>query len=129
MQYNALYDEHMGILQANEYFSILTPEQKHAILLKHQLLSKPDIKELDAKSLLNVLNKASLSTWETRIAALPGQFQSALEDAVLLSAPQAITYSLPKKTLTSQAEIDRYVSELKSDLEALLKESSSIILK
>lgn len=129
MQYNALYDEHMGILQANEYFSKLTPEQKHAILLKHQLLSKPDIKELDAKSLLNVLNKASLSTWETRIAALPGQFQSALEDAVLLSAPQAITYSLPKKTLTSQAEIDRYVAELKSDLEALLKESSSIILK
>lgn len=129
MQYNALYDEHMGILQANEYFSKLTPEQKHAILLKHQLLSKPDIKELDAKSLLNVLNKASLSTWETRIAALPGQFQSALEDAVLLSAPQAITYSLPKKTLTSQAEIDRYVAELKADLEALLKESSSIILK
>jgi len=129
MQYNALYDQHMGILQANEYFSKLTPEQKHAILLKHQLLSKPDIKELDARSLLNVLNKASLSTWETRIAALPGQFQSALEDAVLLSAPQAITYSLPKKTLTSQAEIDRYVSELKSDLEALLKESSSIILK
>lgn len=129
MQYNALYDEHKGILQANEYFSKLTPEQKHAILLKHQLLSKPEIKELDAKSLLNVLNKASLSTWETRIAALPGQFQSALEDAVLLSAPQAITYSLPKKTLTSQAEIDRYVTELKTELEALMRKSGSIILR
>ena len=129
MQYNALYDEYMGALQANEYFTKLTPEQKHAILLKHQLLSKPDIKELDANGLLNVLNKASLSTWETRIAALPGQFQSALEDAVLLSAPQAITYSLPKKTLTSQSEIERYVTELKTELEALLKKSSSIILK
>lgn len=128
-QYNALYDEHMGTLQANEYFSKLAPEQKHAILLKHQLLSKPEIKELDAKSLLNLLNKASLSTWETRIAALPGQFQSALEDAVLLLAPQAITYSLPKKTLTSQAEIECYVIELKAKLEALLKTSSSIILK
>lgn len=128
-QYNALYDEHMGTLQANEYFSKLAPEQKHAILLKHQLLSKPEIKELDAKSLLNLLNKASLSTWETRIAALSGQFQSALEDAVLLLAPQAITYSLPKKTLTSQAEIECYVIELKAKLEALLKASSSIILK
>ncbi|MFA7139414.1 MAG: BREX system P-loop protein BrxC [Proteiniphilum sp.] len=129
MQYNALYDEHMGALQANEYFAKLTQEQKHAILLKHQLLSKPDIKELDAKGLLNVLNKASLSTWETRIAALPGQFQSALEDAVLLSVPQAVTYSLPKKTLTSQVEIDHYVTELKAELEELLKKSSSIILK
>lgn len=128
-QYNVLYDIRMVDLQANEYFKKLTPEQKHSLLARHQLLVKPEIKALDAHALLLQLNKATLYTWDTKIAALPGQFQSALEEAILLSAPQAKTYSLPRKTITSQAEIDSYLSELKTELETLLKESSSIILK
>lgn len=128
-QYNTLYDLRMADLQANEYFKKLTPEQKQGILAKHQLLVKPEIKALEAHALLNQLQKASLYTWDTKIAALPGQFQSALEDAILLSAPQAKTYSLPRKTIRSQAEIDSYVAELKTELETLLAASSSIILK
>lgn len=96
-QYITLYNLRMADLQANEYFKKLTPEQKHSILVKHQLLVKPEIKSLDAHALLIQLQKASLYTWDTKIAALPGQFQSALEDAILLSAPQAKTYSLPEK--------------------------------
>jgi len=128
-QYITLYNLRMADLQANEYFKKLTPEQKHSILVKHQLLVKPEIKSLDAHALLIQLQKASLYTWDTKIAALPGQFQSALEDAILLSAPQAKTYSLPRKTISSQAEIDSYVAELKTKLETLLAASSSIILK
>jgi len=128
-QFNTLYDLRMTELQANEYFKKLTPEQKHGILAKHQLLSKHEIKQLNAQALLNQLQKASLYTWDTKIAALPGQFQSALEDAILLSAPQAKTYSLPRKTINSQVDIDNYVAELKTELESLLKVSSSIILK
>jgi hypothetical protein len=128
-QYNTLYDLRMADLQTSEFFKKLTPEQKHGILAKHQLLVKPEIKALDAHALLNQLQKASLYTWDTKIAALPGQFQSALEDAILLSAPQAKTYSLPRKTISNQEEIDSYVAELKTELETLLKESSSIILK
>jgi hypothetical protein len=128
-QYNALYDLRMADLQATEYFKKLTPEQKHGILARHQLLAKPEIKQVDAHALLNQLQKASLYTWDTKIAALPGQFQSALEDAILLSAPQAKTYSLPRKTISNQAEIDSYVAELKTALETLLAASSSIILK
>jgi len=128
-QYNSLYDSLMNNLQANPFFSKLTPEQKHSILAKHQLLVKPEIKMLDPNALLNQLNKASLYNWDTKLAALPGQFQSALEGAILLSAPQAKTYSLPRKTISSQVELDNYISELKSELEKLLNESSSIILK
>ncbi len=128
-QYNDIYNLQMGELQANEYFKTLTPEQKHVILAKHQLLVKTEIKLLDSHALLNQLNKASIYTWDTKIAALPGQFQSAMEEAVLLSAPQAKTFSLPRKTISSQAEIDNYLAGLKQELEDLLKESSSIILK
>jgi len=128
-QYNALYDSRMDNLKTNDYFNKLTPDQKYRILANHQLLAKPEIKNLDANALLNQLNKASLYTWDTKLAALPGQFQSALDDAILLSAPQAKTYTLPRKTISNQEEIDRYVSKLKTELENLLKESSSIILK
>jgi hypothetical protein len=128
-QFNALYDMRMADLQANEYFKKLTPEQKYSILAKHQVLVKPEIKDLDAHALLNQLQKASLYTWDTKIAALPGQFQSALEDAISLSAPQAKTYSLPRKTISNQGEIDSYVADLKTELETLLAASSSIILK
>lgn len=125
----SLYDLKMAELQANVYFNKLSPDQKHSILVKHQLLVKPEIKPLDAHALLNQLQKASLYTWDTKIAALSGQFQSALDDAIQLSAPQAKTYSLPRRTITSQAEIESYIAELKTELENLLKDSSSIILK
>ena len=75
------------------------------------------------------LQKESLYTWDTKIAALPGQFQSALEDAIKLSAPQAQTFSLPRTTISSQADIDAYVADIKKQLEDLLKNASSIIIK
>jgi hypothetical protein len=128
-KYIDLYDKLMEGLQSNEYFSKLTPEQKNPILRTHQLLGKPEIKALDSKSLLLNLQKASLETWQTKIAALPGQFQAAIDDAVKLLAPQAKTYELPKRTLSNQADIDAYISEIKKELENLLKESASIILK
>jgi hypothetical protein len=119
----------MAELQENQYFIKLTPDQKHITLAKHQLLGKPEIKPADAHALLNQLQKASLYAWDTKIAALSGQFQAALEDAILLSAPQASTFSLPRKTLTNQADIETYIAALKTELEELLKNSSSIILK
>jgi len=128
-KYIDLYDKLMADLQANEYFSKLSPEQKNQILRNHQLIGRPEIKPLDPKSLLLNLQKASLETWQTKIAALPGQFQAAIEDAVKLLAPQAKTYELPRRTISTPADIDAYISEIKKELEKLLKESDSIILK
>lgn len=127
--YSRVYDEKMGSLQDSAYFTKLTPDQKHGILHKHQLLHKPEIKSLSAPELLNELRRTSLINWETKIAALSGQFQSALDDAIELSAPQAQTYSLPRKTITTQSDIDTYLSELKKELETLLQNASSVILK
>jgi hypothetical protein len=128
-EYNTLYDQKMTDLQGNEYFRKLTPEQKHTILARHQLLTKQEIKPLDAHALLNQLNKTSFYNWDTKIAALPGQFQSALDEAIQLAAPQAKTFTLPRKTITNQGDVDAYIALLKTELEKLLKEASSIILK
>ena len=128
-QYNKLYDAKMTDLQANEYFGKLTPEQKHPILVRHQIVAKPEIKPVDAQGLLNQLQKASLDGWQTKIAALPGQFQAAVDEAVQLLAPQAKAFYLPKRTLNNQADIDAYLADLKTKLEEALKDASSVILK
>jgi hypothetical protein len=128
-QFITIYDDKMKELRTNAYFAKLTPEQADTILVSHQLLSKPEIKPLDAAGLLNQLQKASFYTWETKIAALPGQFQSALEEAIKMLEPKAQTYVLPKRTISNQKEVDEYISEVKTRLEDLLKNASSIILK
>lgn len=127
--YNNIYVAKLKELHESEYFKKLTQEQKYKIQERHQLLQKQEIKSLDATALRNQLQSTSLYAWDTKIAALAGQFQSALEDAILLLAPKAKSFFLPRKTINTQDEIDSYLAELKTALESLLKESSSIILK
>lgn len=127
--YIEIYDVRMEMLQSNDYFSQLSPEQKDPILKKHQLLEKPKILDHNPRELLNSLSKTSLESWQTRIAALPSQFDSALADAVKVLEPKAQDYSLPRKTLTSADEIDAYVEEIRSKLKDMLTNAKSIILK
>lgn len=111
----------MAGLQSNEYFNRLTSEQKHIILANHQLLVKPELNSLDARGLFLQLQKASLYTWDTKIAALPSQFQSALEDTILLLAPKAQIFSVPRITISNQAEMDTFVTDIKSSWKNYLK--------
>ncbi len=64
--------ERMKTLQENEYFNKLSPEQKHSILTKNQLLTKYEIKIHDAYHLASQLQRTSLETWKTKISAFTG---------------------------------------------------------
>lgn len=121
--------ERMELLQENEYFKKLSPEQKHVILTKNQLLTKYEVKINDATNLANQLQRISLENWKTKISALQGQFDAALTEAIELTAPKAKSFYLPKGTINNQAELEKYLADLKSELESLLQNSSSIILK
>ena len=127
--YNRIWQTEMAELQTNDFFNKLSPESKRSILIKHQILAEKDIKPLGARELLNSLTRTSLDNWKTAISALPAQFQAALTEAVQLAEPKAISWSLPRKTLSSQAEIDAYLAGLREKLEGLLKDAKSIILK
>lgn len=122
-------EERMQILQENEYFNKLTPEQKHSILARNQLLSKYEVKIHDAYNLSLQLQRTSLDNWKTKISALQGQFDAALNEAIELAAPKAASFYMPKRTINNKAELDQYIADLKSELENLLESSSSIILK
>jgi hypothetical protein len=128
-KYIVLYDQRMAEFQKSDFVKPLSPEQKHPILARNQLVSKPEIKSLDPQSLFFELRQTSLDGWQTKIAALPGQFQTALEEAAQLSAPKAATYAMPRRTITSKLDIEAYVDQVKKELEDLLQSSGSVIIK
>ncbi|MEX2595758.1 MAG: BREX system P-loop protein BrxC [Salibacteraceae bacterium] len=123
------YEIKMAELQENTQFSSLSPDAKHQILLNHRLLHKHEVKTLEAEKLGNHLRKLSLDSWRTKISALDGQFQDAMEEAVKLAQPKAAVYTLPKRTLESESDIDAYTDSIKQELKQLIKESGSVILK
>jgi Mg2+ and Co2+ transporter CorA len=128
-EYNRIYDELMDDLQNNAYFNKLTPEQKHHILQKYQLLSNPDVKKLDAYGVNNELKHNSLNQWETKIAALSEHFRRALDEATKMAEPKAKSYQLPKQTISNKDEMHRYIENVKEEIEKLLEEGNSVIIK
>ena len=128
-RYLDIYNKEMDRLQGNEYFKKLIPEQKHAIFQRHQLLSKPEIKELDARGVSNELRHTSLNQWETKISALPEQYRAALEEAMKIAVPDAKSYRLPKQTISNKSELDDYLAKVKQDIQTLLDSGNSVILK
>lgn len=128
-RYLDVYQKGMDELQGNEYFKKLIPEQKHAILQKYQLLSKPEVKELDARGVNNELTYTSLNQWETKISALPEQYRAALEEAMKIAVPDAKSYRLPKQTISNKSELDDYLAKVKQDIQTLLDSGNSVILK
>ncbi|TVQ17363.1 MAG: hypothetical protein EA361_02505, partial [Bacteroidetes bacterium] len=74
------------------------------------------------------LNHVSLDAWNDKVTALPGKFQNAIEDAIKLSAPKAASYSLPKRTIRNEQELESYISRLRTEIKDLLN-SGDVILK
>ena len=124
-----VYQKNMDELQTNDYFNELTPEQKRKMLQKYQLLSKPEVNELDGRGVNNELKNNSLEQWATKIAALPEQFRSALEEAMKLAVPEAKSYRMPKQTISTIDELASYLSKVKQGIEELLDSGNSVILK
>ncbi|GEO03357.1 hypothetical protein AAE02nite_10210 [Adhaeribacter aerolatus] len=127
-KFNAKYDDLRAELDANEHFLKIESDERQKILAKHQILLRPEVKVLDAQAMLNQLQHESLNTWDIKIAALPGQFASALAEAVKLTQPKAKTYAAPKKTITSKTDLEQYINQIKKDIEELLESSSSVII-
>ncbi len=127
--YNSVWQSQMADLQTNAYFEKLTPEEKHLLLVRHNILHGADVKKLDSAALLNSLRHTSLDAWNTKLSALPSQFQAALAEAVKMAEPKAQTYALPRRTISTQADLEAYLKDLRADLEEKLAEGNSVILQ
>lgn len=116
-------------LNGNEYFQKLSQSERHSIFLKHQLTNPPVIEDMNADKLINELSHTSLDALRTKIIALPQMFAAATVDIIQTALPKAQSYSLPKKHLISEGELDTYLADLKNELSAIIKKHGSVILR
>lgn len=127
--YAAAHKEHLKNLEANAYWKKINAAQQQSILLKYELTEVPEVNVADQKKILASVERISLSAWSDKLAALPGKFQSALDDAIALAAPTASSYSVPRKTINNEKELDEYVTDVKTQVSKLLKDGNSVIIK
>lgn len=128
-EYNEKYERMMEQLQESEAFKALSPEDKHAILNKNNLLNTPDIKTRSAKELARHLGQYSLDVWNTQIAALDSRFQKANKDAIFKAQPKTKVFNLPRRTLKNRADVQKYAEEIQKQLLELMDDSESVLLQ
>jgi hypothetical protein len=108
-------------LVSNGNWQSLEPEQQEALLKANQLddNSKLSFDLSDTSAILKTLSINSLSSIKDRIAAMPGRFNKALEEAAKLLEPQSRVIKLPSHTLRTADDVDAWLQETG----ALLKEA------
>lgn len=115
------------VLDAN--WQAMEPELQENILLANQLDDSAmlffDLS--DTNAIIRTLVKHNLSSINDRITAMPARFTKALEDAAKLLEPTSHKVSLPKPTVKSIDEIERYLEELRVILVKALAEGPIVI--
>lgn len=116
--YAEAYEQANQELQADSEWRKLDEMQCAELVARYHLEppKTPDLSSVD--SLLAALDECSLEHWTDRINALPTRFDRARHAAAEMIRGKVRRVSLPKRTLTTEAELRQWLSEV----EALLTE-------
>jgi len=116
-------------LGQDENWNSLEPEQKHELRKPHGLIESamPKIQVENTEAVLNTLDAIPLTTFKDRIAAMPGRFDQILFDGAKLMEPQAQEMKVPRRVLKTEAEIEVWINEVKSQLKTALKKGPIVI--
>lgn len=122
-EYKKLHAEGMAGLQADTNWPQLEPEQKNQLLAAQKLsvAYQPKVEVQTTAQVLATLRTLPLSQFADQIAALPGRFNRVLEQAAELCEPEVKFVDLPKRSLSSEADLQAYLSELESAIRDALQ--------
>ncbi|MCZ2109688.1 MAG: hypothetical protein LC118_08995 [Dehalococcoidia bacterium] len=68
------------------------------------------------------LDQVPLAEWADKLAAIPGRLDNARRQAAMLLEPKSIALALPKRTITSAAELDQFLADIRALIEPRLGE-------
>lgn len=123
-EYKRLHSAGMTRLQADENWPQLEPEQKNQLLVAQKLsvVYQPKVEVQTTAQVLTTLRALLLSQFADQLAALPGRFNTVLEQAAELCGPEVKFINLPKRSLSSEADLKAYLSELEAVIRAALQD-------
>jgi hypothetical protein len=117
----------LATLDATTEWPKLTPGQQDVILRDNQLTPTPAPDVSGDEQVTATLERVSLAEWADKLAAIPGRLDNARRQAAMLLEPKSIVLTLPKRTITSVADLDRFLADLRALIEPRIGEGPIII--
>lgn len=116
-------------LQAQPAWMALTAEQQQQLLHENCLAqeAKPELGDADA--VLASVRQRPLASWGAELDAVPARAAKALEAAVRITAPKAVTVTVPTASLNSVDDIEAYLAQLRTRLSKALAEHDTVVVK
>lgn len=114
--YKKLHAEGMERLHADLNWQHLEPEQRNELLAGQKLSAahQPKVEVQATAQVLGTLRRLPLSQFADQIAALPGRFNTVLEQAAELCEPELRFVDLPKRSLKTEDDLRDYLTEVEA---------------
>jgi len=123
-----IYQEEMESLTDSNVWQQLNPSQQDLILSQARIAEPIEVQVGTEKALLEVLDSKPLHTWRNRMDALPVRFESARTQAARLLEPQAVKVVPKPATLKTGGDLDAYLDDLRSEVEAHLDQGNPVVI-
>jgi hypothetical protein len=127
--WDAAWNAGEALLETDENWNKLEPEQKDDLRLKNQLLekNKPTFEVEDSASIIKTLDTIGLEAMRDRIAAMASRYNSMLFEAAKLMEPKAQIVDIKKLTLHSNEDVELWLEEAGSMLKKALEKGPVVI--
>lgn len=122
----AKWEKGEKILEDDENFKKITPEQKYQLREQVQFRQLPEIKVTTTKDIIDTLSRYSISALNDKIAAIPANVQSIKEGAAKLLEPSTQTIYLTTPTLKTEEDVNKWLEETKAKLMENIKKGPVI---
>lgn len=123
----AVYEAELAAIAATEAWGRLPAETRQLLLVKHGVATAPALAVGTEQEVLASARARSLNQWALDQAGLAGRFAAARLEAIQLVAPKAQSVILPKRTLTNEYEVDRWLAETREVILAKLSDGPVVI--
>lgn len=127
--YKQQHDAGMALLNGDENWKKLQPEQKNNLLAAERLAlhDMPAVKVANPAEVLETLQSITLFAFEDRVKSLSSRFNEVRTQAAELMEPTAKTIHLPSRTLKTDADLNAWLEEARQNLTAALQQGPVIV--
>jgi hypothetical protein len=114
-------------LEGDQNWRRLDQAQQQDLLQKHNLVVSAEPELGSMANVLTALDAASLAARRNEVAAVPARADQARIEAAQLLTPKARPVALPRRTLESAPDVEKYVEEVKALLTAEIENGPVIV--
>jgi hypothetical protein len=122
-----MFETQAARISSNSAWQKLPEGKRQTLLASAGALKKNTPDTGSDEQLLSALQSCSLANWQSQADALAAQFDKALAAAIIEAEPKARRVTLAAATIHNQVELDTWLNESKTAIEAAMKDGPVII--